>query len=106
MTTHEKINMRLDYMDFINMTNEMHERFNLKNPNKPVNLNLIHLVAEGNKKLKEQQLSGMYKCPECSNEFNKDVFHFRNPVFKELINKPLYKKHATNLQVLADYFYN
>ena len=98
--------MRFDYTDFINMTNELNERFNLKNPNKPVNLNLIHLVIEGNKKLIQQQLKGMYKCHECSYEFKKDVYHYRKPVFKELIDKPLYKKHAKDLQVLANYFYN
>lgn len=106
MDIHIKINMRADYEEFINMTNDLYKRFNIKNPNKPVNLNLISLVIKGREKHIEQGLKGMYKCNECSNQARSDIYHFNSPVFNEFNNTPIIKKHANNIQELANYFYN
>lgn len=98
--------MKENYMEFIQMTNELHERFNKENLNKPVNLNLLNLVIEGRDKLNRQLIDGKYRCYECSNAARSDVYHYNNPIFQDFSLTPIVRKHAKDLQELADYFYN
>ena len=98
----ETINLRGFVQEFIMNSHELNERFKTGVKETPPFYILVGLVIKGNRLKNEQLLCGMSYCHDCSSERGKKVEHFTNPVFDNFRNESIVKKHAVQLDRIAE----